>query len=142
MSRQFKTELTVQWGDVDLAGVVYFPHFFRYFSITETEFYRANGLNMVELEEWLNIRLPRVDARCQYLMPARFGDRLTISMEIEHVGTKTLKYLFQVWRGNDKIAQGHLVLAAASMAEFKSVPLPVELREFLEPFAPSHGAAE
>lgn len=142
MSRQFQTELTVQWGDVDLAGVVYFPHFFRYFSMTETEFYRSNGLSMVELEESLNIRLPRVDARCQYLMPARFGDQLCISMEIGHIGTKTVKYLFNVQRGDDAIAQGHLVIASVSMTDFKSIPLPGGLREFLRPYAPSDGAAE
>jgi acyl-CoA thioester hydrolase len=142
MSRRYKTEVAVHWGDVDLAGVVYFPHFFRYFSIAETEFYRSNGLSMVELEESLNIRLPRVDARCRYLMPARFGDRLSIVMEIEHIGTKTVKYLFEVRRGNDMIAQGHLVIVAVSIADFKAIPLPSGLREFLRPYAPSDGAAQ
>lgn len=142
MSRQFQTEVTVHWSDVDLAGVVYFPHFFRYFSIAETEFYRSNGLSMVELEESLDIHLPRVDARCRYLMPARFGDRLCIIMEIEHIGSKTVKYLFEARRGNDVIAQGHLVIATVSRADFKAIPLPGLLREFLRPYAPSFGATE
>ena len=128
----FTTQLTVQWADVDLAGVVYFSHFFRYFNITETEFYRSLGSTVLELEESLGIRLPRADAHCRYLKPAHFGDRLSVRMDIGRIGTKTVKYLFDVRRGEEAIAAGHLVIASVSMAGFKSVPLPRELREMLE----------
>ena len=137
MTRHFSNEITVQWADVDLAGVVYFPHFFRYFRIAETEFYRSMGLTMVELEEELNIRLPRIDAHCRYLKPAKFGDQLTVTLKIEFISTKTIKYLFEVARYDEEIANGHLVIASVSMADFKSIPVPDRLREMLQPYLPS-----
>ena len=140
MTKRFTTELTVQWGDVDLAGVVYYPHFFRYFSIAETEFYRSLGPTMLEIEDGQEIRLPRVDAGCKFLNPAHFGDNLTISLEIACIGEKTIKYLFVVKRENDEIAKGHLIIASVSQKEFKSVPLPEEFLELLQPFAPTGGA--
>lgn len=133
MTQRFTTEITVQWGDVDLAGVVYFPHFFRYFSIAESEFYHSLGLTMLELEESLNIRLPRVEAACRYLKPARFADRLSVSLEIERITTKTVKYRFDARRGDEAIAEGHLVIASVSMADFKAIPLPEKLRAMLQP---------
>ncbi len=137
MSRRFTAPMSVEWGDVDLAGVVYYPHFFRYFSITESKFYASMGKSMLELEESLGIRLPRVEAYCRYLSPARFGDQLDISLEIEHIGTKTVKYLFDVQRDETAIASGHLVISSVSMADFKAIPLPEDLLRFLEPYAPA-----
>lgn len=141
MTRRFTTEITVHWGDVDLAGVVYFPHFFRYFDEAEGEFYQSLGPNIVALEESLEMRLPRVEAHCRYLSPARFGDRLRISLEIERVTTKTIKYLFDVRRGEEAVAEGYLVVASVSMADFRAIPLPQKLRELLQPYAPPDGGA-
>ncbi len=141
MTRRFTTEVTVQWGDVDLAGVVYFPHFFRYVDIAEAEFYHSLGPTVLELEESLGIRLPRVEATCRFLKPARFCDRLSVTLEIGRLSTKTVRYLFDVRRGDEAIAEGHLVIASVSIADFKAVPLPQKLRELLQPYAPPDGGA-
>ena len=140
MTKQFSTELTVQWGDVDLAGVVYYPHFFRYFSITETEFYNSLGPTMLEIEDSHGMRLPRIDTGCQFLKPAHFGDRLQILLEIEKISNKTIKYLFAVWREKDEIARGHVVIASVSQKDFKSIPLPDGFRKILQPYLPVQGA--
>jgi acyl-CoA thioester hydrolase len=137
MKRKFSLDVTVHWSDVDLAGVVYFPHFFRYFSMTETEFYRSLGPTMLELEESLAIRLPRVDAHCRYLKPVHFGEQIKVELAIDYIGGKTIKYGFDVLREEELVAQGHLVIASVSMSDFKSVPLPDKLLEMLDPFTSS-----
>ena len=142
MTRKFSTEVLVQWADVDLAGVVYFPHFFRYFSIAEAAFYRSMGPTMSELGESLEIYLPRLDAHCRYIKPVHFGDQLQIELSIDHIGDKTIKYLFEVTRSQDLVAQGHLVIISVSISDFKPTPLPTRLREMLEPYAPSKNMSE
>jgi acyl-CoA thioester hydrolase len=137
MTRKFSLDLTVHWSDVDLAGVVYFPHFFRYFSMTETEFYRSLGPTMLELEESLAIRLPRVDAHCRYLKPVRFGEQIRVELVIDDISRKTIKYGFDVLREGQLVAQGHLLIASVSMSDFKSVPLPEKLLELIQPYTPS-----
>ncbi len=134
MSPRFRTDVWVEWGDVDLAGVVYFAQFFRYFGATESAFYRSLGLTLLELEESLGIRLPRIEAHCNYLRPARFGDLLNVSLEIERLSTKTVKYLFRVHCEEQAIATGHLVIASVSMHNFRAIPLPEDLRTLLQPF--------
>lgn len=141
MSQRFATTIRVQWADVDLAGVVYFPHFFRYFSEAETAFYRSLGPGLLQLEESLGIRLPRVEAACQYLKPARFGDQLEVSLKIARMTSKSVRYEFNVSRGSDALAIGHVVIASVTIAEFKAVDLPRPLRELLQPFAPPDGGA-
>jgi len=137
MTSKFSTEVLVEWADVDLAGVVYFPHFFRFFSIAEAAFYRSMGPTMLELEESLEIRLPRVDAHCRFIKPVHFGDRLQIELSIDNVGSKTIKYLFDVKREQELVAQGHLLVASVSISDFKSTPLPTRLRQMLALYAPS-----
>ncbi len=141
MSREFEHQINVEWGDTDLVGVVYFPNYFRYFSMTETAFYRSLGLTMLELEESLGIRLPRVDAQCSFRKPARFGDHLNVRMRIAHMGEKTIKYVFHTQRGDELIAEGHVIIASVSLETFKSIPLPQRLTAMLEPYAPPPGAS-
>ena len=142
MGRRFTVTTPVRWADVDLAGAVYFPQFFRFFNIAEEEFYRSLGRTVVEIEEALEIRLPRVDAHCRFLQPAHFGDLLSVALEIGRIGAKTIKYEFDVQRGADAIAEGHIVIASVNMTDFKAIPLPDDLRTMLEPYAPAPGRAD
>ena len=135
MTRKFSTEVEIHWADVDPAGVVYFPHFFRFFSIAEAAFYRSFGPTMLELENALGIHLPRVDAHCRYIKPVRFGEILQIEFSVAHVGSKTIKYQFDVKRTQELVAQGHLVVVSVTQSDFKSTPLPERLREMLAPYS-------
>jgi acyl-CoA thioesterase FadM len=56
-------------------------------------------------------------------------------------GTKSMKLNFEVRRKNEEelIATAHFVLAAVNQDTFETVPIPVELRERLAPYAAGEG---
>jgi len=44
----FELRLQTYWADVDAAGIVYYPHFFRFVEQAEEESFRAAGVVCVD----------------------------------------------------------------------------------------------
>jgi len=111
---------TVEWGQCDPAGIVFNSRFFEVFDVsTWLLFEAALGVKAHELAKTFNIvGIPLVDARANFLKPAKLGDVVEIasqvtefrrsSFEVEHrlsvngeltvEGSET-----RVWATRDKI---------------------------------------
>jgi 4-hydroxybenzoyl-CoA thioesterase len=91
-----RRQLTIEWGQCDPAGIVFNSRFFEMFDVsTWTLFEAALGVKAHELAKTFDIMgIPLVDARANFLKPAKFGDVIEIasrvsefhrsSFEIEH----------------------------------------------------------
>ena len=124
----FTQSFHVHWVDTDVAGVMHFSNFFRYFEACEEEFYKSIRLPLTEIREKHGILLPRVEAHCQYKAPCRFEDTIDVTMKIREVAEKTITYDFLVTRKSDeKIAAEGYVKCIAISKEWKAVPLPKEV---------------
>src|SRR5216117_1135009 len=57
----FEVKIQTYWSDTDPAGIVFFPHYFRFVEQAEEEFYRTTGVSRIKLLEKHGIWLPRVE---------------------------------------------------------------------------------
>jgi acyl-CoA thioester hydrolase len=128
----FKTTFRVRWVDTDVAGVMHYSNFFRYFEACEEEFYRSKGATLVQLREKYRIMLPRVEAHCVYKLPCKFDDLIEVVLTVREVGSKTVTYDFQTYRNGEKqlAAEGYLKCIAVD-TNWKVVPLPIEVAKIL-----------
>ena len=135
-----RRQWTVEWGQCDPAGVVFNSRFFEVFDqSTWLLFEAALGVKPRELAKTFNIiGIPLVDARANFLKPAKFGDIVEItsqvaefrrsSFEIEHrlsvdgelavEGGET-----RVWAARDKINPekfGAIAIPADVIARFQA----------------------
>ena len=132
----FKMLIRVSWVDTDAAKVVHFSNFFRFFERTEEEFYRSLGFNFDQIVSRYGIWLPRIEAFCRYRKSAKFNDQLEIELTISEMREKAIKYFFNVRNKNteETLAEGYLVVVAASKQTGKAIRIPEELKKKLEPF--------
>ena len=56
--RQNEFKFRVNWGDTDMAGIAYYPNFFKWFDIAGHQFFRSAGLPPAQLEEQEQVILP------------------------------------------------------------------------------------
>jgi len=130
----FKTTYRVVWADVDGAQVVHHANYFRLFERAEEEFYEHLGLGFnyfIEHGFWL----PRIGVFCRYRAPSRLADRLEISLSIEEIKEKAVKYGFIVKKDADVfVAEGYVVAVAADKEFGRAISLPLEVVEKLEAF--------
>ncbi len=131
----FKTTYHVVWSDIDGAQVVHHANYFKLFERAEEEFYEHLGLGFNYLIE-RGLWLPRVEVFCRYKMPSRLGDTLDISMSIEEIKEKAVKYGFVVKKKDSGIlvAEGYVVAVAADKEFGKAVNIPAEIMEKLKAF--------
>jgi len=76
--------MTVEWAHCDPAGIVFNARFFEYFDQnTWLLFDAALGVKPHQLARTYNIiGIPLVDARANFLIPAKFGDIIEISSQV------------------------------------------------------------
>ena len=135
--KKFTIEERVRWGDVDAARIIFYGAYIHFFEFAETELFREVGLPYGKMFDELKIWLPRVHLECDFRRAARLDDLLEVSVYVGHFGTKSMKLNFEVRRKNEDalIATAHFVLAAVNQDTFETVPIPVEMRERLAPYA-------
>ena len=87
---QFTRERQIGWGDLDSAGIVYYPRYYEWIDTTNHQLFDALGLNMKTLWQTRQLQFGLVETRCHYLQPGRYLDKIRIVSEIEDLGKKTV----------------------------------------------------
>src|ERR1700712_3219362 len=80
-----RTELMVEWGHCDPAGIVFHGHFFEYFDIgTWLLFEQALGVRRSDIGATFGIiGYPIVDAKARFIAPVKFGDRIELTSRVK-----------------------------------------------------------
>jgi len=76
--------LTIEWGQCDPAGIVFNPRFFEFFDTSSwLLFEQALGVKAQKLAAAYGIvGIALVDARANFLKPAKFGDTIEIASRV------------------------------------------------------------
>lgn len=134
-SPPFRAELIVRFGDIDHAGIVYYPRFLHYFHIAMEEFFReVLGLDYARFLDEHRLGLPTVHLEADFHRPLRYGDRIEVEIGPEKIGRTSIGWRYRVFRrGDDQpAAEGRLVTVNMDMESRRKAEIPDWLREGLE----------
>ena len=133
----FVVDEYVRWSDVDYAGIIFYGAYVRFFEIAETELFRAAGVPYAEVFDRFDIWLPRAHLACDFQYPARLDDCLRVAAYFTRFGSSSIRINFDVLhvKARQLAAAGREVLVCVDRKSMRPRPLPVELRQLLEPFA-------
>ena len=83
-------EVTVEWGDCDPAGIVYYPSYFRWFDQATYRLFLKAGLRRDDTSsgQWKE-GTPLVGAECAFRRASQTGEKLTIESQVEKFGTSS-----------------------------------------------------
>ncbi len=125
----------VRWGDIDLAGIICYGAYIRFYEMAETEVFRAAGLPFKDLFERYDIWLPRRVMHAEFHSPAVLDERLKVITYFSHVGRTSLTINFDVMSADGVLhATAHQVLVCVSRSTFQKKPLPAEVSRAVEQF--------
>jgi len=86
------TTVQVRWGDVDAAGIVFYPRFFEWYDLGCEALFASLGLAWPEaFPKYSIVGVPIVESGSKFMSPARYGDVLTIRSKVAWVKTKTFR---------------------------------------------------
>ncbi|MCS6856540.1 MAG: acyl-CoA thioesterase [Sandaracinaceae bacterium] len=127
----FRTSIKVRFSDEDHAQVVYFPRFFHFFHTVFEDFFESEGLPY-HLAFKEGLAWPAVHARCDFLVPLRFGERLDVELGVLRVGKSSLSLAYHAWVGERLCARAQLVVVCIDLSSFRPLPIPNKYRAIFE----------
>lgn len=135
MARRFTTERKIRFSHCDPAGIVYFVNFFDMVSgAVEDWFGEAIGFTFNEMHIQRRVGFPIVNTGCEFFKPCHLGDQLVLELAIAKLGRSSIE--FEVTgrvAGEEKFRARHKV-ALMSLDTQRALPIPMDLREKMQPF--------
>jgi len=127
-------KVRIEWGDCDPAGIVFYP---RYFEMFETciaaLFERATGLTKYQmLKTYAFSGYPVVQARAQFLSPAKYGDDVIAETSIGEFRRSSFDVHHRVVNGDRVSVEGFETRVWVARdpddpGKIKAAPIPQEV---------------
>lgn len=127
----FRSHHTLRFGDVDSAGIVYYPRYLHYCHVAMEEFFAgALGVPYPRLLAEQRLGFPAVRAEVDFRRPLHYGDAIEIEVAIENVGASSLTFRFTFFkRGEDEpVAGARVVTVCLDLERFEKRPVPAWVR--------------
>ncbi|OGL12487.1 MAG: hypothetical protein A3I17_11615 [Candidatus Rokubacteria bacterium RIFCSPLOWO2_02_FULL_72_37] len=137
MAVEHATSVQVRWGDVDPAGIVFYPRFFEWYDLGCEALFASLGLAWPDaFPRYDVVGVPIVESSSRFVSPARYGDVLTIRSRVAWVRAKTFRVEHEIAVGARLCAEGHEIRAwvgrpTAPGERLRARPIPEDVARLL-----------
>lgn len=128
-----RREVTIEWGDCDPAGIVFFPRYFAMFDwSTWTHFARVGLVKQEFVKTYGIVGCPLVDTGSKFMIPSRYGDVVHIDTAITEFRRSSFTVRHRLMRGDALAVEGTEVRVWAAQdpenhERIKATPIPQEV---------------
>lgn len=134
----FRTRLRYRFGDIDDAGIAYYPKLLHYFHCAFEDWW-SDGLRhpYPQLLHADKLGLPTVKLDVEFFAPVRYGDEPWVHLGVLRIGTSSVEFGMWMTRGNEHrpLCRARIVTAAVDMDTLQKRPLPDVWRQRFAEFA-------
>lgn len=129
----FETEKKVRFGEIDEAGIVYYPRFFNFYHLAMEDFFdQAVGIPYPELIKSRRVGFPTVHVEADFTTPLKYGDIARIFVTVVKVGRSSVRMRYRVRRQDGlTCAEAQLTTACVDMTTFRARSIPEDIRTVL-----------
>ncbi|MGE5234695.1 MAG: acyl-CoA thioesterase [Acidobacteriota bacterium] len=124
-------DIEVRYAETDQMGVVHHANYLVWFELARTRLCRESGFHYADIER-LGYLLMVTGAELRYRRGAHYGDTVSVDCWLERMSSRGLRFAYEVWRGDDLLAEGATEHLWVEKASGKPCRTPAALRE---PFA-------
>jgi 4-hydroxybenzoyl-CoA thioesterase len=129
-----RRSVTIEWGDCDPAGIVFYPRYFAMFDAsTAALFSAALGIDKFTLRRRFGIvGFPMLETSAKFTLPSRYGETVMIETRIARLGRSSFNVAHTLMRGEQVAIEATetRVWAVADPADpdkIRSAPMPDEV---------------
>ena len=130
----FRSQLIIRFGDIDRAGIVYYPRFLHYFHVALEEFFeRELGVAYHAVIDTHRLGLPTVHLEVDFSRPFSYGDNIELEVCVLKVGRTSITFGYRVFKKGETRPwiSGHNVTVCLDMDRFQKQEIPAWLRQLL-----------
>jgi len=130
----FVSHLKIRFGDIDRAGIVYYPRFLHYFHVALEEFFTSElEIDYHTVIDQYRLGFPVVHLETDFSRPFNYGDQIDVEVRVLNIGRTSITFEYRAFRkGDDEpLIVGHNITVCMDMDTFKKKPIPDWLRQRL-----------
>jgi 4-hydroxybenzoyl-CoA thioesterase len=135
----FSTSKKIRFHHCDPAGIVFYPQFFYLLHEAQEDFLAHIGFPEHTLIG-RGFGVPIVDLKTEFLRMCRFGDEVTINLELVKLGSSSIGMRYEIRENQPADPRHDLKLRASSVVVYSQLPhgkpvrIPDDLRAALLPY--------
>ena len=128
----YQTTILVRFGDLDPAGIAYYPNLVNYLHESFEDFFRGHvGRSYPEVFKD-GIGFPTVKVEMEFLSPVHYGDQVDVSVTVERLGNTSVQMGYAGSVKGKPVFKAKNTAVVVNMRTFRPTPLPPWLRESFE----------
>jgi 4-hydroxybenzoyl-CoA thioesterase len=134
----FTTTILVRFGDLDAAGIAYYPNLVNFLHESFEDFFVGHVGRPFPEVYGEGLGFPTVKLEMEFLSPVRYGDHVDVGVTVERVGESSVHMRYEGAVEGRPVFKAHNVAVMVDMKAFRPTPLPAWLRErFLAAMEPA-----
>jgi 4-hydroxybenzoyl-CoA thioesterase len=131
--KTFVTQLDVRFGDVDPAGIAYYPRIFEFIhQATEALWDVHVGRRYFYLLSEERLGFPLVHSEVQFKHPLNFGDRPIVKITVFKVGTSSLGLRYKFYVDDVECVDARMTVVCVALDGLAPKPIPPAYRDKFE----------
>ena len=137
MALEFRKHFFVRFGQVDRAGIVYYPTLYDTFHTAFEEFWReAAGRPYDRVLEDEGVGYPAVHVETDFRAPLRYGDGYEVAVTVARLGERSVTWHYRGFRegAGEPFLDARITTACVDMGTWRSRAVPADHRRLLEPY--------
>jgi 4-hydroxybenzoyl-CoA thioesterase len=128
----FTTSILVRFGDLDAAGIAYYPNLVNFLHEALEDFFVGHvGRSYPEVFGG-GLASPTVKVEMEFLSPVRYGDQVRIGVVVEHIGRTSLRVRYEGSVEGRPVFLARNTMVIVDMKTFRPTSIPDWLRTRLE----------
>lgn len=129
-------EKKILWGDMDPAGIVYYPRYYQWMDGATHQFFENNSLNLNSLMLERNIQFALAETACEYFSPGGYHQIILINTHIEQMDKHTVTLRHNITEKDDGriLVNGmekRICLEIQAPGKMMAIEIPPDIRELL-----------
>lgn len=130
----YTTSIKVRFGDIDRAGIAYYPNLYHYLHIAMEEWFEEYiGVPYPRVLDDEKVGFPTVRVETEFLRPILYGDTLAITITVPRMGRSSADLLFTAVRQGDQepCLVSRQTVVSVDLSTFRPIPIPPRYRDLL-----------
>jgi 4-hydroxybenzoyl-CoA thioesterase len=135
----FRSRHLMRFAHCDPAGVVFYPRFFQLFSDVLEDWFQS-GIDCPFGGEFMmarNLRIPSLSITAEFLRACRMGEFLDFDLWVARLGRSSLDLALAASVAGEQRLRAAWTVCIIDFANFKSTPIPEDLRLRMRAFQSS-----
>ncbi len=95
---EYRWRHTVEWGECDPAGIVFYPNFYRWFDASSHQLMTRHGFGQTAMiSRYGIVGFALIDSGAKFIRPVRWEDNVVVCSRIENYSRKTMTVQHEIY---------------------------------------------